>query len=210
MDIFWDDDEYTEAVALLMQAEMNDDDDIILIEDDIPVIPRIFGGSRTGKAPNVDRRRVFYSHLLYQDFWGDAPVYSSLHFRKFFKVPIGLFDAIVATVVDHDDYFRQKVDATGKIGLSSLQKICSAVRQLTSGVSPAEHDDKYCLAESTGMEALKRSCKATNAVYANKALRHPNVADMNRLLDEGVAAGFPGCIGSIDCMHWQWKNCPSA
>jgi hypothetical protein len=52
--------------------------------------------------------------------------------------------------------------------------------------------------------------KATNAVYANKALRHPNVADMNRLLDEGVAAGFPGCIGSIDCMHGQWKNCPSA
>jgi hypothetical protein len=59
---------------LLMQAEMNDDDDIILMEDDIPVIPRIFGGSHTGKAPNVDRRRVFYSHLLYQDFWGNAPV----------------------------------------------------------------------------------------------------------------------------------------
>jgi hypothetical protein len=42
-----------------MQAEMNDDDDIILMDDDIPIIPRIFGGSSTGKAPNVDRRRVF-------------------------------------------------------------------------------------------------------------------------------------------------------
>ena len=46
---------------------------------------------------------------------------------------------IVTRVVAHDDYLRQKKkDASGKLGLSSLQKTCLALRQLTSGVSSSK------------------------------------------------------------------------
>ena len=34
--------------------------------------------------------------------------------------------------------------------------------------------------------------------------------DIHRLLQVGEARGFPGMLGSLDCMHWQWKNCPVA
>ena len=93
--IFWDDDdEYTEVVALVIRAEIGEDDILMLMEDVIPEpVPRVFGsGSRLRKAPNVDRRRVFYSHLLFQDFWGDSPVYNATYFKMLFKIPIGLFD----------------------------------------------------------------------------------------------------------------------
>ena len=60
-------------------------------------------------------------------------------------MPIGLFDVVVAKVTANEDYFRQNSDAVGKLGLSSLQKVCSAVRQLMSGVSSVEHNDKYCM-----------------------------------------------------------------
>jgi hypothetical protein len=129
--------------------------------------------------------------------------------QAFFKLPIKLFDEILVRVLRHDDSFRQKKDAAGKIGLSTHQKVASALRLLTSGVSSMEHDDKYRMGASTGLESMKRFCLAVNELYEADALRHPTIDDINRLLDEGQNAGFPGCIGSIDCMHWEWKNCPS-
>jgi Plant transposon protein len=33
---------------------------------------------------------------------------------------------------------------------------------------------------------------------------------MKRILVINEARGFPGCLGSIDCQHWPWKNCPVA
>jgi len=43
-----------------------------------------------------------------------------------------------------------------------------------------------------------------------KYLRAPTATDLRRLLNFGKIRGFPGMIGSLDCMHWEWKNCPTA
>ncbi len=90
--------------------------------------PPVWGGSRPGKAPNLERHRVMYSHLLYDDFWGPTPVYNELYFKKFFKHPIGLFNELAERIALHDPYFTQKRDASQKLGFSTLQKVCSAVR----------------------------------------------------------------------------------
>ena len=131
-------------------------------------------------------------------------MYNAMYFKRFFKMPIGLFDSIVEDITEHDDYFRQKEDACRRLGLTPIQKICSAVQLLTSGEAANEHDDKYRMAALTDMESMKRFCVAMVEVYGDTVLRHPNSVDMQRLLDEGCAAGFPGCIGSIDYMvHWR-------
>jgi hypothetical protein len=73
-----------------------------------------------------------------------------------------------------------------------------------------EFDDRYRMGASTGMEAMKRYCAAVVAIYSDVMLCHRTKEDIDRLLNEGNDAGFPGCFGSIDCMHWNWKNCPSS
>ena len=213
-----DDGNIYEAVMIVFAPDSDGEDDS---DDETPPAagrgndivanaPNTPGGSLPGRRENLERQRAFYARLLYKDFWGPTPVYTAAYFKLFFKLPIALFNEILDKVVRHDDYFRQKPDAARKMGLSPHQKIASAVRQLTSGVSSMEHDDKYRMGASTGLESMKRFCKAVNKIFSSIALRHPTIDDTNRLLDEGRDSGFPGCIGSIDCMHWEWKNCPSS
>jgi hypothetical protein len=121
-----------------------------------------------------------------------------------------LFKRIKEAVKNYDNYFKKKCDATGKEGLSALQKCVAAIRILAYGV-PADAVDEYvCIAESTARQSLQHFCRAVIDVFGPWYLRHPNAADLARLLQESEARGWPGLLGSIDCMHWAWKNCPTS
>jgi hypothetical protein len=39
-------------------------------------------------------------------------------------------------------------------------------------------------------------------------LRQPTREDILRHMRINEEMGFLGMFGSIDCMHWAWKNCP--
>jgi len=75
---------------------------------------------------------------------------------------------------------------------------------------PADAVDEYvCIGDSTARQALNHFCQAVIEVFGEQYLRAPNEADVARLLQEGQNRGFPGMLGSIDCMHWEWRNCPT-
>jgi hypothetical protein len=102
------------------------------------------------------------------------------------------------------------VDACGLLGLSPHQKITSALRMLCYGLC-ADATDKYCrTSESTAMECLKRFCLAIRVLFEDYYMRQPIRADFEKQLAINEARGFPGIFASLDCMHWEWKNCPVA
>ena len=121
-----------------------------------------------------------------------------------------MFVRIMNVVEEHDDYFVQKRNIAGTLGLSCLQKVVAAFRMIAYGVAVDATDDYVCIGESTALESLRRFVRAVVHIFGHEYMRMPNEHDTARLLAIGERRGFPGMLGSIDCMHWTWKNYPVA
>jgi hypothetical protein len=121
-----------------------------------------------------------------------------------------LFLHIVRTLSDWSPVFQQRRDAFGKLGFSLLLKCTAALRMLAYGTCADMFDENLQIAETTVIESLENFCKGIIECFGPKYLRRPTAEDIQRLLHVGEARGFPGMLGSIDCMHWEWKNYPVA
>ncbi|XP_021807350.1 serine/threonine-protein kinase BLUS1-like [Prunus avium] len=92
-------------------------------------------------------------------------------------------------------------DAVGVLGLIPEQKLTTALRMLAYGASAEQVDEIARMRKSTILECFVRFCDAVENLYTREYLRKPTPRDLQRLLQKGEDRGFPGMIGSIDCMH---------
>ncbi|CAL5396462.1 unnamed protein product [Camellia sinensis] len=166
-------------------------------------------GSTSGHR-YINRERVKGDEQIYRDYFVDNPVYPEEYFRRRFRMRWSLFVSILHDIQQVNEYFIQTRNATGAPGLSVVQKMTAALRILQYGV-PADAVDEYIrISESTAIVALNFFTRSIVATYEAIYLRSPNKADVARLLQDGEQRGFPGMLGSLDCMHWHWDKCPSA
>ena len=173
---------------------------------------RILKGSTSQRKRRryIERDRLAGHKRLYLDYLADTPVYPPHLFRRRFWMSQSLFLRIQSKVETYGPYFIQKRDNSQRLGLSSLQKITTALRMIAYGVVVDFMDEYVQIGESTAIESLKKFVKAVVDLFSKEYLRFLNNEDIARLLVNGERRGFPGMLGSIDCMHWKWKNCPIA
>ena len=112
-----------------------------------------------------------------------------------------VFLRIVTALGNHDDYFQMRADATGKMGLSPLQKCTAAIRMLAYGTSADSVDDYLRIGETTTLKCVDKFTRGVINLFGPQYLRKATTEDIERLLQMGEARGFPGMLGSIDCMH---------
>ena len=83
------------------------------------------------------------------------------------------------------------------------------MRMLAYGILAYCVDEYLKICESTAMECMKNFIVGVIQVFGEEYLRKPIQANVERLLQVAEAQDFSGMLGSIDCMYWEWKNCPT-
>nr|GEW73491.1 ribonuclease H-like domain, reverse transcriptase, RNA-dependent DNA polymerase [Tanacetum cinerariifolium] len=80
---------------------------------------------------------------------------------------------------------------------------------LPNAISTADTFDEYLqMSEHTARDALFSFNMCIMELYMPKYLRKPTSKDVVNIQQKhNNVHGFSRMLGSIDCMHWEWKNC---
>ncbi|KAJ0547277.1 putative harbinger transposase-derived protein [Helianthus annuus] len=154
----------------------------------------------------ISRDRQAHEKLL-NDYFLGAPLYNAEIFRRRFRMSCWLFTRIADDLAGLDLFFTQRPDARGYEGFNTLQKCIAAIRQLAYGTVADALDEYLQMSARTTRECLYRFCHNVVKLYCKKYLRKPNAYDVQQLYQAHEAwHGFPGMLGSIDCMHWRGRT----
>ena len=106
-------------------------------------------------------------------------------------------------ITESEAYFVQKINAAGKLGLSSLQKATAAMRMLAYGTSSKAQEEHTRMAERIAQETMLRWCRKVRRCFNQYYLRDLSQDDIVKQMEINQERGWPGMFGFIYCMHWE-------
>ena len=101
-----------------------------------------WGGSKPGKAPNIEWNPAFFHQQLMKDYFDESPNVPCEIFSLTLRMRRKLFLHIQGDLLEAPgDFFMQKQDALGKLGFSPGQKITFKLRLLANSTCTDRNDE---------------------------------------------------------------------
>ena len=163
------------------------------------------------KRKKYDRehyRESCWWKFLQRDNLSDLSSRDGKTFRNRFTVPYQLFKELLLMA---RNWFPQRIlDAFGKEVSPIELKLLGTLRVLGKGCSwDLLYELSGVSAEVHRRWTLKFISKFALEMYPVFVHGPRDNAEMENVSALYAASGFPGCIGSTDCVHIRWEMCPS-
>ena len=162
------------------------------------------------RRPRGPRQQCFNHgealYCIYRDFLGPIPKFPGNQFRHFFRISRQRFEKLMQDVMATGDKFYR--DRRGP----SLESILLLPLQvLALGVSPSSLCHYYQMSRVHAKEACNRFDLIVFRIYSHQYLSQPSSTDLKNIVAlHKRKHKVGGLMGSLDCTHLVWKNCPKA
>jgi Plant transposon protein len=159
---------------------------------------------------NWDRAR----QCVMEDFMSPYPRFNDRQFERTFRVTRSIIEETYMIVANVDPFFRETFDVVKqRQGICPYAKLLFAMQMLAFAVSPSALWHYYQMGETTARLAMKKLMHiiANSPDLRERFFRTMTRSDAMKTLDLHYRKhGVAGMVGSLDCMHLAWKNCPIA
>ncbi|XP_026410501.1 uncharacterized protein LOC113305703 [Papaver somniferum] len=143
----------------------------------------------------------WHEKLMHDYFLPDC-VFSDENFQDRFRMPRHLVLKIIGELFQVEPQFIYQYDALNIRGHNPEQKVTSALRILGYGRPPDSNDEYLRIGKKTAYKYLSLFCETMINHFGQTYLCKPTDADVREILKQNQERGFPGMLGSLDCMHW--------
>ena len=171
------------------------------------------------KLPRAKRRKFRHDEALncikrdYMGITGDpsTPLLGS-EFKLMFRLSKERFQVLMEDVQASGITFYKKRGNLVDCDQSSLEaQLLLPIKCLAYGVPAHTFMDYFQMSREYARECCRQFDMAIKRIYAQEYLRLPSVADVKSIVKLHRAVHkVDGLIGSLDCSHTMWKNCPKA
>ncbi|XP_052622675.1 uncharacterized protein LOC122195483 [Lactuca sativa] len=172
------------------------DDDVEFVETFFNVVQHVHAEESSNAARTrtvVNRDRQAAHDLLVRDYFADNCLYNDDSFERRFRLNKAIFLRISNALESRYDFFKQKPDARGRMGFSSIQKCAAALRYLGYGIAFDASDEYLKISERTAVECVDWFSACVYEVFHEEYLRKPTQRDIERLYSAHEEMhGFPG------------------
>jgi hypothetical protein len=142
-------------------------------------------------------------------YLGDAPLLG-VEFRLMFRLSREWIQVLMEDVMASNiKFFKSTRDGSCKSSLAA--RLLLPLKTLANGVPPHTFIDYFQMSPQYARECCKEFDEMMRSIYMKEFLRHPTAADLKNIVKlHKCVHSIDGMIGSLDCTHTFWKNCPKA